>query len=52
MLETARRRHEEARADIEREIDIACPNVAVDVRGVLGGHHDSPLRTDLCRTTG
>src|SRR3546814_7553383 len=52
MLEAARRSDEKARADVEREIDIARPDVAVDVRRILGGDDDRALRADLRRASG
>src|SRR3546814_9616119 len=52
MLEAARRGDKKARADVEREIDIAGPDVAVDVRRILGGDDDRALRADLRRASG
>src|SRR3546814_16703196 len=52
MLEAARRCDQKTRADVEREIDIARPDVAIDVRRILGGDDDRALRADLCRAPG
>src|SRR3546814_6771622 len=52
MLEAARRCDQKTRADVEREIDIARPDVAIDVRRILGGDDDRALRADLCREIG
>src|SRR3546814_13434576 len=52
MLEAARRCDQKTRADVEREIDIARPDVAIDVRRVLGSDDDRALRADLCRAPG
>src|SRR3546814_14071441 len=52
MLEAARRGDKKARADVEREIDIAGPDVADDVRRILGGDDDRALRADLRRASG